>query len=349
MTTSYKRTHRIALTSDLQFDEYARWSQQTEGGTTTRLDDFLKCFEWVVSSAVAQHCTHLFVLGDVFESRTAISIPVLDRVCLAFAKAEEQLRVVVLAGNHDSYLRDTSLTSTRVLQGVVNHVVTVPTVMTVDVGGGRIGLVPWDDDPLTLAQGVSTMRVAGVDYLFSHVMLKGAITGSPHGIPVTSMTQTEFKRVLLGDVHAPTKIGQNIQYLGAPLQINYGDVGGERGFWTLDLLSDELVFHANTESPRFHYVTDTETADAVREGDFARVKIADESDAKAVATTLRERTTWVEGVVEDVEDDEDDPRLSLRVSDSHEAALRKYAEHQGVGGNEALIKVGMDIMAEARD
>jgi len=337
---------KVAITSDLQFDEYARWSKPTGRGTTTRLEDFLACFRWIVQGALDAGCTHLFVLGDIFDSRTTISIPVLDCVVAEFEAAAKKLRVVVLAGNHDSYLRDTTLTSTRVLTG---HARTVTTPEVVEVSGGcRFGMVPWSDDPHAVATGVGYVAKKGAHYLFAHAMIKGAVTGAPSGLPITALQHTLFRRVVLGDVHDPIQINKKVQYAGAPLQINYGDVGGKRGYWILHTATDQLVFVENEISPRFHYVTDAKTAKAVREGDFARVKIDDDEEANAVAEQLRDKTPWVEGVVQDIEDDEEDPRLSLSVSDTHADAIAKYAEHQGVGGNKALIDLGLDILTEAR-
>ncbi|MBM3494209.1 MAG: hypothetical protein FJX72_07805, partial [Armatimonadetes bacterium] len=110
--------NRVALTADLQLQLQPRYSTISSEGITTRLQDFIHCLGWVADSAVAEGCDALFVLGDLFDSRTTIDVTVIDRACRAFAEIAKRIEVHVLVGNHDAYLRTPTFNSTQMLSGV---------------------------------------------------------------------------------------------------------------------------------------------------------------------------------------------------------------------------------------
>ena len=109
---------KIAITGDQQFAEQAKLSHLTEEGITSRLSDQVQCFLWIIDTAVEHGCEGLVALGDIFDPRRSIPVPVLDRTCRAFAYAAEQLDwVAALAGNHDIYGREASINS---LQAIIS-------------------------------------------------------------------------------------------------------------------------------------------------------------------------------------------------------------------------------------
>ena len=100
---------RVALTADLQLQTQPRYSTIASSGATSRLVDFIECLDWIVKEASNQGCDALFILGDLFDSRTVIDVSVIDLACRAFARASANLEIHELVGNDHAYLRSPSI------------------------------------------------------------------------------------------------------------------------------------------------------------------------------------------------------------------------------------------------
>lgn len=326
------------LCADLQFAEYARLSTLHPSGLTTRLLDLIQCWRWIVGTCREEGCEGIFVLGDVFNSRTEIPLGVLDIVCREFHDASKDLKIIVLVGNHDSLLRSPERNSLQVFRGYAQVVEEPHTFQS-------FLLMPWMEDAQAYRKAIDTMsKKWKPDYLLSHVMLQEA--GYPgKGIPLSYLYPKRFKQVFLGDVHESKVIAKNVRYVGSPLQIDYRDAGQFRGFYTLDSGTGGWKFHPNTKSPRFHILSSADVSD-VEDIDFVRVKTDDPADALAALEAAQKITPWVEGTL--VETDDTPPRIEVHAKDTDDEVLGRYASYQGRGGDKALLKLGLEILKEAR-
>lgn len=331
---------RWAVTADLQLDVHARLSTLGADGLTTRLRDMLDCLDWIIATAQARKCEGLILLGDIFDSRTQLHISVVDQVCRRLhAAAEAGLKIVVVVGNHDSLLRSPTYNSLQVFRGYAT-VIEEPTVVP------PFGLVPWQDDPDTLSRGIIEIaQDARAKYLFTHVLCEGAVPVPGKGFPVANLLPDRFTQVLLGDVHDPMQLRDNVRYVGAPLQIDYRDAGGKRGFCLLDTQAGTVEFVENTVSPRFHVIEDA-TTEGIQSRDFVRVKtddaeIAAEAVAKAQRLAHHVETTFVPM-------DDQPARLDVRTDQEQGEILRRFVAHHGLAGVDALVALGQEILQEAR-
>lgn len=329
---------KYAITADLQFADYARLSTLHPSGLTTRLLHLIECWRWIVKTSVNDGCKGIFVLGDVFNSRTEIPLGVLDIVCREFHDAAKDLTIIVLVGNHDSLLRSPERNSLQVFRGYA-QVIEEP-----DTWSSFL-LVPWMEDAQAYRKVIdTTSKKWKPDYLLSHVMLQEA--GYPgKGIPLSYLYPKRFKQVFLGDVHEPKEIIKNVRYVGSPLQIDFRDAGQQRGFYVVDENTGKWTFHWNTKSPRFHILSSADIGD-VESIDFVRVKTDDPADALAALEAARKVTPWVEGTL--VETDDTPPRIEVHAKDTDDEVLGRYASYQGRGGDKGLLKLGLEILKEAR-
>ena len=334
-----KTAGRWVVTADLQFDEHASLSTLTPSGVTSRLKDMIDCWHWIMATAIKRNCEGIIVIGDIFDSRTVIDLSVLDQVCRGFHAAHEKgLRLIIVAGNHDSYLRSPKMNSLQVFKGYAQ----VVEVTHVEDG---MGFVAWTEDITALRSGIDTVLKGGAKYLFTHVLLRGAVTGGDKGVPVDALRPEKFEQVFLGDVHDPREITENVRYVGSPLQINYGDAGGWRGIVVFDRKSGEIETVENTVSPKFHVIEDA-TVEGVKSNDFVRVKTDDPEIAAEAEAAAKVKTGWVESTF--VEKPDIKPRLDVRTSHAHEVVLARYCTHQGIEEVDSLVKVGMEIIEEAK-
>jgi DNA repair exonuclease SbcCD nuclease subunit len=330
---------KVAITGDLQFAEQSKLSHLTDEGITSRLVEQVRCFLWIVDTAVERECEGLLALGDIFDPRRSIPVPVLDRTCRAFAYAAEKLWVAALAGNHDIYGREASINSLQAFLGSAE-------VWDEPGTDGPFAFVPWMDDPDDYRKAVGTVaREKEARYLFSHIMVEGAVPADV-GKAKKDLRPQRWKRIFLGDIHEPMEFSPNIQYAGAPMQHHFGDAGGARGFWILDTDTDEIEFIENTISPRFHKVADlTYLRKHVREGDFVRVCPDDPEIAHMLAAHARQRTAWVEVEAAIFEDEDPPPRLEVSTAQTNEELLQSYVQYTE-REDDGLVELGLKLLTE---
>jgi DNA repair exonuclease SbcCD nuclease subunit len=342
-----REEHRMkyGITADLQFDEYARLSTLSEQGVTTRLLDLIACFRWIVQTCVDQGCKGLIVAGDVFESRTAIDITVLDLVCREFRRAATVLDITVVAGNHDCHLKTPDLSSLQALKGSAT-VITEPTVIA------PFAFVPWSAYEEDYRAAVKKLaKEPDAKYLVSHALIEGA--GYPgKNIPVDVFKPSRWKRVLLGDVHCPMQFTidgweGDLRYVGAPMQLDFGDADEWRGFCILDTKTDALELVENEISPRFHKVTDPDDLEDVRDIDFVDVRGDDPVKVMKVLKKAQDVAHWVGGSPVEVENTK--PRIQATTSTKREEVLSRYCQYMGIPDANEMVALGMDILAEAEE
>jgi len=330
------------ICADLHFAAQPGLSVLTPEGITTRLQDRATCFDWIVSTCVKQKCKRLFVVGDVFDSRTEIPVEVLDVTCRAFARASEKLEVVVVVGNHDSALKSPRLNSTQALRGCAT-VVDEPTVV------GEFACVPWYDDVAVFRAAIDTVSVKKAKYLLAHVLLEGLYP--ERGWPLGVLQPQRWKHVFLGDYHGRRGMAENVGYVGAPMQYDYRDAGTTRGFSILDTALGCVVPMQNKVSPKFHVFKDGKQAVEISKGDFVRIEVDDPDDAAALAAAVRKKTTWVEVNSAPSTDGDVPPRLRVQAAASDEDVLSAYVNHHDIddeGVKAELVEVGGSLLKEAR-
>ena len=332
------------IIADPQFDDQPTYSKPLPNGLTSRLRDSIECFETIVAQTREHGCQGILVLGDIFDSRTSISLSVIDQVCRSFKKtADLGLEIHVLVGNHDSQLRVPTINSLQAFLGMA-------TVWEKPSCWGKFAFMPWVEDEQDFRDSVSELAEdKDAEFLFSHALFEGAVP-KVAGRPISDLMPERWRQVVLGDVHEPIQVAANVQYCGAPMHIHYGDAGGKRGYFVLDDESGTLEFHENTWSPRFHIIDENMTEDAVqlqvRPGDFVRIKTSTNSKAAMrLVDAAKEATDWVESFVVEIADDA--PRIRISTRDSFEDVVKEYLVYQELEDVPGLPELAAEILEEA--
>lgn len=339
---------RVAITADLQAALYPALSLPHPSGGTSRLRDLLDCLDWMEKESVAAGVERFMILGDVFDSRVTIDIPVLDAICRKVHHLTEKFGTVdLLAGNHDSYLRDSRLSSVAAFFGAATVHSDTATVM------GPFGFVPWSEDVADIVAGVDFCVQKKASVLCAHLTIKGSVPGGK-GVPVEVLQPSKFKRVFLGDVHDPLILAPgNVQYVGSPWQIDFRDAGKERGFVIYDTKTDDVSFLTNEVTPCFHLIDGGagQLHPPIGPRDFVRVVAADPDAATEAVAWAKAKTPWVESRVVKVDDTA--PRLALSAGDDVGAVLTAYARHKLPDAPEEavaeLVEVGLELIQEGKD
>jgi len=363
---------KIALSADWQFASYPSLSTVLPSGITSRLHQLQQAWGWYIHQGADLGCDTFSVLGDIYNDRTVIDLPVLDVVPRCFRDLRDMLQdppdadssAIIVAGNHDSYLRNTSINS---LQGLAGYSEVVDEDLLVwehgfkeEESGDEIsaGLVfmPWKetDEQIEGAVEEALKRVSHCHrkYLFSHFMLAGLFGNAGHDRDL--LRPSEWTHIFLGDVHDHMTIDNNITYVGSPLQLTFGDAGKDRGFIVLDLDTGDWTHEVNEESPKFHTLNDGTTEGYlknIRPCDFVRFKDASAETVQTLAPLVREIGCYLREDAAEHVDEDDEVRLGVRHSDNQETTLRRFVEyHQFKNKDDVdrLTDLGVDILKEVR-
>lgn len=354
-----------AITADLQFDEQRRYSTLLEDGTTSRLRDSIDCFEWIIGQAVTLGCDGLLLLGDIFDSRTSINVAVLDRVSRAFVEAQSHLRVVVLVGNHDSYLRTPAINSAQIFHGLAD-------VMDEPFVEPPFAFLPWMEEPEAIKAAVKKLaKNKEARFLCTHLMLKGAVPAEVGYDPAILMPE-RWDGILLGDVHDPVRLEfkygdqqTDAQYVGSPMQWHFGDAGGKRGFWILDTSfapGMDVTFVPNHAAPEFHIVRTLKDAQKLKpkSGDFVRIVAGSHATGQKILKALKdnhvtEESVRLENLTPPLDTSAAKPRLKVGPKTTDKQMLTDYVLHfldlpassKNSPEVEELVKIGLNLLEES--
>lgn len=196
----------------------------------------------------------LFHMGDVFDSRHAITLKVLNLGIDIFEELSCIFKdgIYIIAGNHDCWFRTTNeINSLKPLKRIPNVRVFDMSPETILVGKSRFLMMPWQKDHDADVAAIK-QHGQGHDYLMCHMDVYG-MKGSrfntiEYGVDVKAFSM--FKQVYSGHIHFRQKLG-NITMLGTPYELTRSDMYNDKGIVVLDANTGEETFFKNDFSPRF--------------------------------------------------------------------------------------------------
>lgn len=217
-------------------------------------NDFLENYlyplleENVGKDDVLIHC------GDVFDDRQSINLTAMNIAIGMFEKLGKMFaHTYVICGNHDVQNNNSNdIASIECLKYIPN--ISIYKEQTViGVGNKTINLVPWENDNTKL---LSQIVDNSCDYTFCHAEMIGATWNasgmlSKNGVDLKELKN--IKNIYSGHIHHRHKI-KNTTYVGSPYSMSMNDAGNEKGVYSIDLDTGDVVFHPNDISPKFEKI-----------------------------------------------------------------------------------------------
>lgn len=273
---------KILLWSDVHCHIHKPFSRY-EKGMNSRLLDGLRVIDQVTE--VAADCDQTVFLGDLFHVAPPPA-PAFNEVYDRIRKLGRVCSTFMLAGNHDlrgKYYdgdhRDIPFLKMRRFDGI--NIAEVDASMTVEMQEGEETVSAFafnhrrEADAVELIKGAEPhdlllmhQEVFGADNEFNYTFKNGM---HPDDLK-------KFKWVFTGHIHKPQILNERVVVVGAPLHINFGDVG-DRGFFVLDTEKDDVEVHETT-FPRF--VTLGAGEEAPDDDNFYRPQQAKEKKTEAL-------------------------------------------------------------------
>lgn len=206
--------------------------------------DFL---DYLQTYASDNDINKIVFLGDLLDKASRVH----NEMFIPFFKKIDELKengfeMWFILGNHDI---TSTLTNSSLLEVFEKYGHLVNSIQTYEIGNYTINMCPYTKDE-------NLVPTVNADYLFTHLNISGFImTGTrvsgeeQQAFPVSMFSN--YRKVYTGHYHKRQEIG-NIQYIGSPYQLNFGDAGDfNRGFDVFDADTGEEKFIRYTNAPCF--------------------------------------------------------------------------------------------------
>ncbi len=292
---------KVLIFSDLHVHAHKRSSE--------RLQDCLDTLDWVFKTAIDRGIEDVLFLGDLFHDRQKIDVLTYQRTFEIFEKylvgmakpVDEYERInedkppfnlYLLLGNHDLWHLNkwdvSSVNPFRALNGVT--VIDKPS--TLSIGGELISFMPFTHDPIKDLKEIDKKHS---NILCGHIALHNAKLNVMHGVrsqvsiehdgDMTLVDASIFKdwdQVFLGHYHAEQQVSANVEYIGSPLQLSFGEAFQHKHILIYDLETKEKEYIRNKFSPQHFIIHEKDKDKYPLKGNFIRLEVDDITESYIV-------------------------------------------------------------------
>lgn len=220
--------------------------------------------------------TQIYHLGDVFDRRKYVNYVTLNTFNESFINpiVEKGLEVDGIVGNHDTYFKSGNHINSlkEVIEGRHDNIRFYwEKPKEVRLGDTKILMVPWINSS-NYAESMDIIKKTKASIVFGHFDIQGFRFNSGKMVD-SGFDKRFFKRfelVMTGHYHLKQS-QDNIQYLGAPYEMNWGDYNQPKGFHIFDSETRKLEFVRNTNRMYYKVVYDDKdkTIDEMLEKDLS--------------------------------------------------------------------------------
>ena len=264
---------KIVCVSDLHFDNRKKYDKSLSYaefmGCNNRFHEIAKAFRASIRHAVKIGAEAVVIPGDIYHTRGILPIPVLNAVQKLFREAAEQVRLIVMVGNHDVVSSvatgaEQDLHSLFVSKDICT-IVGTPT--TLETDSFHLSFIPFTPSWAGTVEASNALygkakKSKKPTLAFFHHSFNGATTG-PHEwtmpYPLCDSDIQPFDKILSGHVHRPQDVGR-VRYIGTLIQQDMGEREYDVGWAEVDD-GPGYKHISNTKSPRFMQVTAKTTDD----------------------------------------------------------------------------------------
>lgn len=196
----------------------------------------------------ANNIEHVLVLGDTFDRRKYVNFYALDRAKkMFFDKLEERgITVHMLAGNHDTYFKNTNeVNSPDLLLREYNNINVIDSPQTIQIDNVDICMMPWIC-PENYVESIDHMKSTPAEICMGHFEIAGfaMYRGMESHEGLSKDLFDKFDLVFSGHYHHRSN-DKHIYYLGNPYELTWQDYNDPRGFHLFDTTTRGLDFISN--------------------------------------------------------------------------------------------------------
>lgn len=260
-----------------------------------RLQDCLKALNWCFEQAEEQKVDAVMFGGDLLHERQKLDSMTYVEVFKILEKWQNANRkVFLLVGNHDMWFANAwSVSSILPFKALLNFDV-IDKTTALSVAGVEWHFIPYTHDPISELQKLPKGNISK-SYLLGHLAIDGAKLNSAGSLADVAIENDgdmvrisvdlfkKYKRAFFGHYHGSQKLAKNVEYIGSPLQLSFGEANESKHVIILDSEKDSVSYIENTFSPK-HFYLDEKTYDKFDkkelENSYVDFAISDNTDVK---------------------------------------------------------------------
>ena len=217
----------------------------------------------------------VLILGDTFDRRKYVNFYTLKRAKQMFFDplANRGIQVHMLAGNHDTYFKNTNEVNSvdLLLSEYAGSMNIIDGPSEIWVGPHKICMMPWIcadnyEDSMTM------LKDTDAKYCMGHFEIAGfaMYRGMPSEGGLDRKIFSKFSHTFSGHYHHKSS-NDDIHYLGNPYELTWQDYNDPRGFHLFDLDTQQLEFIENPNK-MFHRIMYDDKEQTIKEIDNMDLK-----------------------------------------------------------------------------
>jgi DNA repair exonuclease SbcCD nuclease subunit len=264
------RNSKIAIFSDLHIGVH----QDSKFWHDISLD----WAKWYIGDLKDKGIEDIVFCGDYFHTRDEVNVDTLH-FGTKLLELFNDFNVVMLVGNHDCYLKDSSEVNSIAQYKNWANITIIDTPLSVKEYGKSLNFIPW---------GIKLDGIPKSDITFGHFEIQlfrmNSFALCDDGFLAEEILE-KSPLIFSGHFHLKDEKeygNGKIIYVGNPFQMDFNDAGTEKGYYTIDLESGETEFTKNTKSPKhFNFklsdlISEKTITDSIKEkfsNNFIKLKI----------------------------------------------------------------------------
>jgi len=159
-----------------------------------------------------------------------------------------------------------------------------------------------------------------------------------------------WEKVFLGHYHCAQSLNNKVEYIGSPLELNFGEAHQQKRIVVLDTDTLETESVYNTFSPKHLIIREHQLDKHQLDGNFVQVLVDDITSTNIIdmrKTVLKDRKLGsLEFKEKKKKEDKDTPTMQEKFDFAGGAVLERWAKASGHEGleYEKLLSIGQDII-----
>lgn len=267
--------------------------------TKDNIKDFSDNWNEMLQVAEDYGVEDIVIGGDIFTSMSSQSLSVLMQVKKSIQTAVKKgFYITVANGNHDKADKESLIGYPNIYEGVEGYEVVSESKLMLfdDEGSVALGIMSYFPENGSFPERLETFKKNAWEYfstkpnnivLYIHEGVHGALGNFDIPCELQQDILSEFYLVLCGHYHNRVKVGDNIQYIGASRQHNFGE-DEDKGY-TLLYADGSTKFIKNKVNTR--YVTEDVNIDDLDESFLEKIAEYKACDERTYRVRVRVKCT----------------------------------------------------------
>ncbi len=353
--------HNFLLFTDLHAFPHKKSEQ--------RLRDCLEALEWVFKTAKEKNIKNILFGGDFFHDRNKIDLLTCHETFVLMKRyLDGSLNLYMILGNHDLwFFEKTSVSAVTMFSSLPNvFVIDKPQSMMID--NIKWHMIPFTHNPIDVIKNLED-DVDDNTYLLGHLAVDGAKLNSSGSLSEVEIEHDgdmckidksifkSYKAAFLGHYHGYQTLANNLEYIGSPLQLSFGEADEVKHILHLKIQDNnfEKTYIENTFSPRHYAGTLNQLKNIPKEfidkSFFALVTESDDKDSiKEELSELEKigaKTVKIKKITnKNEQDNAETVQTSKSILENTDTMVAEYVKHLAPElDHEQLVLVGKSIVA----